>query len=86
MISNDIYIHIISKYLTDQDHVHLCCANQYKYKYWSSKTSLQQTYNEQVLINQIYRSSIFRSQVRYINVHVHSTKHSQKKILKPHLL
>jgi hypothetical protein len=66
MIPNDIYIHIISKYLTDQDHVHLCCTNQYQYQYWSTKKHLQQTYNEDVLINKKYRQSIFRQQVRLI--------------------
>jgi hypothetical protein len=66
VISNDIYIYLLSHYLTDQDHISLCCTNQYSYTYWSVKINLKQTYNEQVLINTIYRSSIFRSQVRYI--------------------
>jgi hypothetical protein len=66
VISNDIYVYVLSHYLTDQDHVSLCCTNQYSYTYWSVKINLKQTYNEDILINPIYRSSIFRSQVRYI--------------------
>jgi hypothetical protein len=65
-LPNYIYIYILSEYLTDQDHVYLCCTNQYSYAYWSQKINLKQTYNEQTLIHVEYRSSIFRSQVRYI--------------------
>jgi hypothetical protein len=66
ILSNDIYIYILSKYLTDQDHVYFCCTNHYSYTHWSTKINLKQTYNEQVLINPKYRSCIFRSQVQYI--------------------
>jgi hypothetical protein len=67
VLSNDIYFYIVSPYLTDQDHFYFCCTSQYSYTYWSvNKISLKQKYNEDILINPRYRSSIFRSQVRYI--------------------
>ncbi len=51
MINDDIYTFVLSSFLSDNEHISICCTNKYRYHNWSKHVKLNNKYNEQVVNN-----------------------------------